>query len=100
MTVTAPSSSARPSSNNVAVGVGVGVGVSVSVALLAGLTYLVRRRSNNSHGQDGTAACLDNTEESNVNQRVVHQVPEIEGGSRTVEPSGQNLVELQHPASR
>lgn len=98
-TVNAPSFSARPSSRRVDVGLGIGIGVGVPVglALLARLVYLIRRRSKMSDGRDGVSAYLDNKQELDANQKGLHETSEVEGGSRTLELSGQDLVELQHP---
>lgn len=94
-TLSTSSRSARPSSNHIAVGVGIGVGVPVGLAILAGLAYLVRRRSNISDGRDEIAAYLNNKKELGVNQKVVHEMSEIAGGSTTLELSGQSVVEFQ-----
>lgn len=71
----------------------------VSLAILAGLIYLIRRRPAAPDEQDGISAYLDNKGELDVNGKLVHTATEVAGGSRTMELSGQNLVELQHPTS-
>ena len=67
-TVVPPSSSARPKNNHVSIGVGIGVGVPLGLAILAGLLFMIRRRSNISDGRRKIQAYPDKERESNVNQ--------------------------------
>ena len=68
----------------------------MGLALLAGLVYMVRRRSKTSDGRDGTQPYLDDKKELDANQKRVHEAFEFAGSNRPLELSEQGLVELEH----
>ena len=78
------------------------MGVPLGLALLAGLTWLIRRRSNVSDGRNGMQVYLDDKKELDVNQKVFDKVSEVAGDCRPLELFEQGIVELQqshrHPA--
>ena len=82
------------------VGIGVSAGILASLALLAGLVYLIRRRSNISHGRDEISAYLDNKQELDATEQGVHRKVQVERGMKALKISSQSLVGLQHPHER
>ena len=82
------------------IGVGVSVGILASLALLAGLVYLIRRRSKIGHSRDEISAYLDNKQELDATEQVVHQKVEVEREIKALKLSNQSLVGLQHPLER
>ena len=69
----------------------------MGLALLAGLVYMLRRRSATSDGQDGNQAYRDDNQKLDASHKVVHRTPELVAVSRPFEVPEQGLVELQHP---
>lgn len=78
------------------IGVGIGVGVPIGLALLAGLAYLIRRRSKTSNVRDELETYLGNKEAADVNEKVTQDPSEVSGVSIPPELPEQGLVELQH----
>lgn len=104
-TVATPASSPRPRSNHVVVGASVGVGVGAGLALLGGLVYLLRRRSNTApNNPDDTKGCrMDIRDRFEIADGSGSRVRELSGQNRAelseqghLELPGQGLVELQH----
>ena len=82
------------------IGVGVSAGILASLALLAGLVYLKCRRSKTGHGRDEISAYLDNKQELDATEQVVHRKVQVEGEIKALKLSSQSLVGLQHPLER
>lgn len=76
---------------------GIGVGAPVGLALLAGLAYLIRRRSKTSYRRDEIETYVDDGKRPHVNPTVTQEPSEVSGVSMPMELPEQGLVELQHP---
>ena len=72
------------------------MGVPVGLALLAGLAYLVQRRSKTSKGRDKIKTHLDDSEGPDVNQMDTHEILEVSGNSMPMQLPEQGVVELPH----
>lgn len=82
------------------IGIGVSVGVLASSALLAGLVYLIRRRSKIGHSRNEIQAYLDNKQELDATEQAVHRKVEVEREIKALKLSSQSFVGLQHPLER